>query len=173
MCEEDEFCSDNLDRRKWRVGRRVYNASNRLSSRCINIPVTSSTSLHTLGGRRGGDIFSGPRASTFPPNTHQSWCFKGKVPARNSKISIQPMLMCLGTFPITTAKMSKPATSSTASLIIHRRMLLKNVWFIFMPALPLPPLFPISPSSPFLAGGLFNFNFKLLPPALVQQNDVS
>lgn len=42
-----------------------------------------------------------------------------------------------------------------------------------MPALPLPPLFPISPSSPFLAGGLFNFNFKLLPPALVQQNDVS
>lgn len=33
------------------------------------------------------------------------------MPARNSKISIQALLMCLGMFPITTAKMSKPETS--------------------------------------------------------------
>lgn len=69
------------------------------------------------------------------------------MPARNSKISIQALLMCLGMFPITTAKMSKPETSIFNNSLTDA---FKYVWFIFMPALTLPPLFPISPSSPFL-----------------------
>lgn len=44
--EEDEFCSDDLDRLKWRAGRRVSDTSNTRSSLCINTPVTSSPSLH-------------------------------------------------------------------------------------------------------------------------------
>lgn len=116
--EEDESCSDDLDRLKWRVGRRADDTSNTHSSLCINTPVTSSPSPHA---RWRWEEVSFPvlEQALFPPNTHQSWCFKGKVPASNSKISIQAVLMCLGTFPITTAKMSKPEMSSTASLIIH------------------------------------------------------
>lgn len=74
-------------------------------------------------GEVGEDVFLGLSVSTFPSNTHQGWCFKGKVPARSLEISIQSLLVGLGTFPITTAKMSKPKTSSTTSLIIHRPML--------------------------------------------------
>lgn len=48
--EEDEFYSDNLDRLKWRVRRRVYNASNTHSPLCINTPVTSSASRHACRG---------------------------------------------------------------------------------------------------------------------------
>lgn len=66
--EEEEFSMDNLDRLNWRMGRRVYNASNPHLSLCINTPVTSNTSLQALGV--GAEIFSGPRVRAFPPTTH-------------------------------------------------------------------------------------------------------
>lgn len=68
LWEEEEFCMDNLDRLKWRVERRVYNASNTHSSLFINTPVTSSTSLQALGV--GAEIFSSSRVRAFPPTTH-------------------------------------------------------------------------------------------------------
>lgn len=68
LWEEEEFCMDNLDRLKWRMERRVYNASNTHSSLFINTPVTSSTSLQALGV--GAEIFSSSRVRAFPPTTH-------------------------------------------------------------------------------------------------------
>lgn len=68
LWQGEELCTNHLDRLNWRMGRRVYNASNPHSSLCINTPVTSSTSLQALGV--GAQIFSGPRVRAFPPTTH-------------------------------------------------------------------------------------------------------
>lgn len=115
--EEDGFYRDNLGWPKRRSPQLLKDALVPLHKHSHHVQ------RFPAGLGEVGDVFLGLSTSTSPPNTRQSWCFKGKVPARSLEISIQAVLVGLGTFPITTAKMSKPKTSSTASLIIHRPML--------------------------------------------------
>lgn len=76
-------------------------------------------------------------------NTHQIFCVGVKVSARNCKVSIQSGCMCLGILPVMIAKISKPETSGTAGLMIHRWKLLEMCGFYLCQqgVFPLVPIF--------------------------------